>query len=603
MSHHDDNLYTILGKLQTLRADEQSSVAETKTTDTVYESVEAQGSVLEGVNKVEAKLLKQFQESKKAKKDYDKDGKIESEKDEVIGSRRKAAGLDEDSKKAKKDYDKDGEIESEKDEVIGSRRKAAGLDENQVDEMFAFDTKPGKDKGRPDELARRAKLGKNPLAKGSPHASEYKTKDKYGNAYNIAGPKGQLPEEREENVAIPGTDKKAQSKYTPVNKPAPVKKFDKPTDKFDKIKNEETVSERARNKYSIGMAAAKKSAGYGSKPAHNLPKKVINKGHEIARSINEGINFAEMMRDTDTSVAEMLSELQADITDFKKTGHASDKLEAFLKVHHHGKRLMGEAVPKGPSFAPQDAMALAKPTAPFEPSRIQGTKPPSMVDRAKGALGSVASGINKVIGHGSDEDLLADLRNKSTMEEDAKLHELARLAGLTLEENFELNDVPGMGQEGKISVSSNSSSDGNRSVSINADGEAADELMQMLKIAGLGGGDVDLDMSAMPDDELEMVDVPTDCGDDVVSMDTDGLSGDEGVEEDYSNEPDEQYFSMKASTLNPGEGDNGEKQMNPDRPTFKNGDNAMSRPPMREAVLALEAELAAEYESIKKVSK
>ena len=33
--------------------------------------------------------------SKKAKKDYDKDGKIESEKDEVIGSRRKAAGLDE----------------------------------------------------------------------------------------------------------------------------------------------------------------------------------------------------------------------------------------------------------------------------------------------------------------------------------------------------------------------------------------------------------------------------------------------------------------------------------------------------------------------------
>lgn len=33
--------------------------------------------------------------SKKAKKDYDKDGKIESEKDEVIGSRRRAAGLDE----------------------------------------------------------------------------------------------------------------------------------------------------------------------------------------------------------------------------------------------------------------------------------------------------------------------------------------------------------------------------------------------------------------------------------------------------------------------------------------------------------------------------
>ena len=37
---------------------------------------------------------------KKAKKDYDKDGKIESEKDEVIGSRRRAAGLDKKVKEA-----------------------------------------------------------------------------------------------------------------------------------------------------------------------------------------------------------------------------------------------------------------------------------------------------------------------------------------------------------------------------------------------------------------------------------------------------------------------------------------------------------------------
>ena len=38
------------------------------------------------------------------------------------------------SPKAKKDWDKDGKIESEKDEVIGSRRKAAGLDESQDDD-------------------------------------------------------------------------------------------------------------------------------------------------------------------------------------------------------------------------------------------------------------------------------------------------------------------------------------------------------------------------------------------------------------------------------------------------------------------------------------
>lgn len=66
------------------------------------------------------------------------------------------------------------------------------------------------------------------------------------------------------------------------------------------------------------------------------------------------------------------------------------------------------------------------------------------------------------------------------------------------------------------------------------------------------------------------------------------------------NSPNEKYISMKASTLNPGEGDAGEKQMNPDRPTFKNGDNALSRPPVRENSLD---KLMSEYESIKKVSK
>lgn len=41
------------------------------------------------------------------------------------------------------------------------------------------------------------------------------------------------------------------------------------------------------NPYAVGMAAAKKKYGYGDKPAHDLPKKVIKKGHEIAKKIDE----------------------------------------------------------------------------------------------------------------------------------------------------------------------------------------------------------------------------------------------------------------------------------------------------------------------------
>lgn len=67
------------------------------------------------------------------------------------------------------------------------------------------------------------------------------------------------------------------------------------------------ISERAVNPYAVGMAAAKKQAGYGKKPAHDLPKKVVKKGHEIAKSIkktdestkikDEGNAFGKAVRD------------------------------------------------------------------------------------------------------------------------------------------------------------------------------------------------------------------------------------------------------------------------------------------------------------------
>ena len=49
----------------------------------------------------------------------------------------------------------------------------------------------------------------------------------------------------------------------------------------------ESIEEVAKNPYAIGMAAAKKKYGYSEKPAHDLPKKVIRKAHEIAKKIDE----------------------------------------------------------------------------------------------------------------------------------------------------------------------------------------------------------------------------------------------------------------------------------------------------------------------------
>lgn len=57
--------------------------------------------------------------------------------------------------------------------------------------------------------------------------------------------------------------------------------FNNNRDELDESKKKKAKD----NKYAIGMAAAKKEAGYGKKPAHDLPKSVIKKAHKIAKKI------------------------------------------------------------------------------------------------------------------------------------------------------------------------------------------------------------------------------------------------------------------------------------------------------------------------------
>lgn len=54
-----------------------------------------------------------------------------------------------------------------------------------------------------------------------------------------------------------------------------------------------------RSPYAIGMAVAKKKYGYGSEPVSDLPKKVITKGHEIAKKIKANENFDHLLDDGD----------------------------------------------------------------------------------------------------------------------------------------------------------------------------------------------------------------------------------------------------------------------------------------------------------------
>jgi len=60
------------------------------------------------------------------------------------------------------------------------------------------------------------------------------------------------------------------------------------------------------------------------------------------KSVKESLSFSEMMQEAGTDVNDMMAELQQDIDTFNKTGHCSDKLEAFLKIHGHAKKKIAD---------------------------------------------------------------------------------------------------------------------------------------------------------------------------------------------------------------------------------------------------------------------
>lgn len=51
--------------------------------------------------------------------------------------------------------------------------------------------------------------------------------------------------------------------------------------------SQKNINEKVRSPYAVGMAVAKKKAGYSDSPAHDLPKSVIKKAHDIAKKIDE----------------------------------------------------------------------------------------------------------------------------------------------------------------------------------------------------------------------------------------------------------------------------------------------------------------------------
>ena len=177
---------------------------------------------------------------------------------------------------------------------------------------------------------------------------------------------------------------------------------------FQKSKNPKFAgkSKEQRKNQALG-------AYYGMHPEKSNKKESMRESTDYKKQnfLFESFNFANMMKETDQTVQEMLTELQSDIANFKMTGECSPKLDAFLRVHGHSKKQLAD-----------EAKAVPNYEVPAVQRKVAGEPPLNLGDvQAHDANRSMHPGMTKL-----------DAPKPAIHDE---LDELAQLAGITDEGN------------------------------------------------------------------------------------------------------------------------------------------------------------------------
>jgi len=674
MSNNSNNIYNILGKLEALKPTAQEK--HDATVKAIYESVEAQGSIIEGVDAIQAKLAQQFAES------------IDEKAPPGAKAERMVKGI-------KKSLSKDGHL-SDKDKAIAYATTWKAHNKGQVEEGCTCNEGACAMHEESEQFHsdRVALLGKvNKVIQGIQTPEQYKNSLGFvKRAFQKLNDQPGGPEfsskaiqRIQQDASALKADLDAKAKELGIEpqhfleaeitrKPGVTthRKTDFPGYPADDINDPDAEpTDRKRGRPRKHAAKAPTGLGRGrpvkakaptfSKQADPfgrvsgaVPKGEKGKVHTMAESMNrlerrliEGVNFQKMAEETNQTIDELMNDLQNDIKEYKATGHCSDILKDFMQVHAHSKKQVAAEAGIGHDLvSPEQRVAQATPQKP-------------------GIMGAV-----KDVAQGASNWLQGKPETGATYEEvtmEDELNELARLAGVTTSEGnaftgklkdtpkgseFELDgktfkDTSSLGeadleeespkadkdydQDGEVesekdevigsrrkaagldestsfdggdssdfNISTNMSSDGDKNVTVTATGEHAATLLQMLRIAGLGGSDAAQALQ-QPQAEPEMGDAEV-----VVIGEPEEVMDEEGIEVDHpaqepANAPHEKYGTIKNITT---QGDDMNREKSQDPATANKAANPMTNAQgVLKAVAQLESKLAEEYESIKKVSK
>lgn len=280
------------------------------------------------------------------------------------------------------------------------------------------------------------------------------------------------------------------------------------------------------------------------------------------RRINEGVNFAELLKEKHQTVDEMLAQLGDDIKLFKDTGHCSELLRDCMEIKgYHGKMVADEASQGGIGH---DLVSPAQ--------RVAQATPPK-----PGIMGAV-----KDVAQGAKNWIQGKPETGATYEEadsmKAELDELAKLAGLqTSEGNAFTGKLASTPKGGSFELDGKTFKDTSTLDEEPNEGNAFSGAVARAKADGVQPGEkITVGGKEYPVKEAEVaVDEPND--------------------DDLENDPDEKYGTIKQITS---QGDDMNRQKRQDPHTANRAAN-----PFTNDKMTLEAKLAAEYESIKKVSK
>ena len=278
---------------------------------------------------------------------------------------------------------------------------------------------------------------------------------------------------------------------------------------------------------------AKAAKGMSKKDAEDFAK-TKHKGlpEKTKKKTNEGVNFAEMVRETGQTIEEMLMELNMEMEDFRKTGRMGDKLRDALDLHRHSRALMDgapadsnddsddnldrffhnpdvpddEQLPPLPKEVNLDELALLaglhggqKKLDKNKDGKLSAMDFAMLRGDAKpieeGGCNMTAEGVYCEV-HGMNEcGTMYESKDKKPdfldLDDDGNKKEPMADAD---NEDEDLKECGPMGMTGSMEsrdgMNINTSIDtntGRKSISVSAEGEAAEELAKMLKMAGMVG--------------------------------------------------------------------------------------------------------------------